>query len=50
MVDRLRMKTNPDVAAMDGWGYYHETYRREDGEWKIRSLKLTRLRLDVYSR
>lgn len=50
MADRLRMKTDPEVAAMDGWGHYHETYRRENGEWKIRSLKLTRLRLDVYPR
>lgn len=50
MVDRLRMKTNPDIAAMNGWGHYHETYRRVDGVWKIHTLKLERLRVDVYPR
>lgn len=30
-----------------GRGHYHETYRREDGAWKIATLTLTRLRLDV---
>lgn len=30
-----------------GRGHYHETYRREDGEWRIATLTLTRLRLDI---
>jgi len=30
-----------------GRGHYHETYRREDGAWRIATLALTRLRLDV---
>lgn len=30
-----------------GRGHYHETYRRENGEWRIATLTLTRLRLDV---
>ena len=30
-----------------GHGHYHETYRKEaDGEWRIASLHLTRLRLE----
>jgi len=29
-----------------GYGHYHETYRREQGVWKISSWKLTRLRVD----
>jgi hypothetical protein len=29
-----------------GRGHYHETYRVEDGAWRIASLTLTRLRLD----
>lgn len=29
-----------------GYGHYEETYVKIDGEWKIRSSKLTRLRLD----
>ena len=30
-----------------GRGHYHETYRREDGIWRIATLMLTRLRLDM---
>ncbi len=30
-----------------GRGHYHETYRKEGGQWRIASLTLTRLRLDV---
>ena len=27
------------------YGHYHETYRKEDGEWRIRTVHLTRLRI-----
>jgi len=30
---------------LEGWGHYHEQYRKEDGSWKISSIRLTRLRL-----
>jgi hypothetical protein len=33
--------------AITGRGHYHETYRREDGQWRIATLTLTRLRLDI---
>ncbi len=33
--------------AILGRGHYHETYRREDGAWRIATLMLTRLRLDI---
>lgn len=34
--------------AILGRGHYHETYRREgDGRWRIATLTLTRLRLDI---
>lgn len=33
--------------AILGRGHYHETYRREDGEWRIATLTLTRLSLDI---
>jgi hypothetical protein len=33
--------------AITGYGHYRETYRREAGEWRIATLTLTRLRLDV---
>lgn len=31
---------------LHGWGHYHETYRRIGGEWKIASIRLTRLRVE----
>jgi hypothetical protein len=42
-----------DRHPREGWksivgrGHYHETYRRFDGQWRIATLTLTRLRLDV---
>ena len=54
--------TGPDTArgiwAMEDWiwftngrvlhgsGHYHETYEKTGSEWRIKTLKLTRLRLD----
>jgi hypothetical protein len=33
--------------AVQGWGHYHERYRRrDDGAWQISELRLTRLRSD----
>jgi hypothetical protein len=32
-------------TQLRGFGHYHETYERLDGEWKIKTMKLTRLRL-----
>jgi hypothetical protein len=33
--------------AITGRGHYHETYRKIGGSWRIASLTLTRLRLDI---
>ena len=30
---------------LQGWGHYHETYRKEQGGWRISHIKLVRLRL-----
>lgn len=30
-----------------GFGHYHETYERQDGIWKIKTMRLTRLRLST---
>jgi hypothetical protein len=47
MEDKLRW---PDgggaLRTMHGYGHYHERYIRTDDGWRIRSLKLTRLRID----
>jgi hypothetical protein len=43
----------PDRHPREGWksiigrGHYHETYRHEQGFWRIATLSLTRLRLDI---
>ena len=38
---------HPDFL-LQGWGHYHESYRLgDDGVWRIATVKLTRLKLDV---
>jgi hypothetical protein len=32
-----------------GYGHYHETYEKIDGQWRIKSSKLTRLREDIFN-
>jgi uncharacterized protein (TIGR02246 family) len=32
--------------ALHGWGHYHESYIKMDGKWLIKTLRLTRLRVD----
>ncbi|OPX06564.1 nuclear transport factor 2 family protein [Mycobacterium sp. AT1] len=34
---------------LNGFGHYHETYEKTDGEWRIASSRLTRLREDVFN-
>lgn len=44
MEDRLQ---GPDGKnLLTGYGHYHETYERIDGAWTIKTLLLTRLRVD----
>jgi uncharacterized protein (TIGR02246 family) len=43
MEDMLRW---PDGSEMHGYGHYHETYAKVDGEWRIATSTLTRLRTD----
>ena len=31
------------VRSVLGWGHYHETYVKASGEWRIATLKLTRM-------
>ncbi len=33
-------------TGIKGYGHYHEEYVREDGEWRIKALRLSRLRVD----
>jgi uncharacterized protein (TIGR02246 family) len=43
MEDMLRW---PDGSEMHGYGHYHEAYEKVDGEWRIKTSTLTRLRAD----
>lgn len=31
------------IRSLLGWGHYHETYRKSSGQWRIATLKLTRM-------
>ena len=33
--------------TMHGWGHYHETYEKIGGKWLIKTLRLTRLRVEM---
>ena len=33
-------------VGLRGFGHYHEDYVRQDGQWRIRRLRLDRLRID----
>ena len=37
----------PNGMRLEGYGHYHETYEKVDGEWRIKSSKLTRLHVDL---
>jgi len=43
MEDMLRW---PNGSEMHGYGHYHETYEKVDCAWRIKTLRLTRLRVD----
>jgi hypothetical protein len=47
MEDMLRWPEGSPIAALHGYGHYHETYEKIDGRWRIASCKLTRLRVDA---
>jgi SnoaL-like domain len=46
MTDRLFIPTGAPFSRMTGYGYYHETYERIDGTWKIKTLEITRIRVE----
>lgn len=47
MEDKLRWPEGASIRAMHGYGHYHETYEKLGGSWRIKTLTLTRLRVDV---
>jgi uncharacterized protein (TIGR02246 family) len=46
MEDKLRWPDGAPMGSMHGYGHYHETYEKVDGDWRIKTLELRRLRLD----
>lgn len=44
MTDRLFL---PNGARLTGYGYYHETYARIGGAWRITTLRISRLRVEM---
>lgn len=46
MTDRLRHIPIGPYVELIGWGHYVETYSRLPEGWKIKTLRLTRLRVD----
>ncbi|WP_297493443.1 nuclear transport factor 2 family protein [Acidocella sp.] len=47
MTDRLFMPPGKDYAVMTGYGYYHETYEKIGGAWKVKTLRIERLRVEA---
>jgi uncharacterized protein (TIGR02246 family) len=47
MEDMLRWPEGGPLRSLHGYGHYHETYERVAGQWYIKTLTLTRLRVDT---
>ena len=47
MEDMLRWPAGAPIRSLHGYGHYHDTYENDGSRWLIRSLRLTRLRVDV---
>ncbi len=47
MEDHLWWPEGSPISTLHGYGHYLETYEVVDGAWKIKTLTLTRLRLDL---
>ena len=42
----MQDRADTPSAQSHGWGHYEETYEIVDGLWRIKTLRLTRLRLE----
>ncbi len=41
--DRLVFPEGSPLKILQGWGIYHETYRKVSGRWRFASVRLERL-------
>ena len=46
MEDKLRWPEGSPIREMHGYGHYVETYEKGPDGWRIKTLKLTRVRVD----
>jgi hypothetical protein len=46
MTDRFFMPAGSEYSRLTGFGYYHETYLKIDGAWKIKTTRVARLRCE----
>jgi hypothetical protein len=47
MTDRLFMPAGGPFSQMTGYGFYHETYEKAGGRWKIKTLRIARTRVEA---
>jgi len=47
MEDHLWWPEGSPLSTMHGYGHYRETYQLVSREWRIQTLTLTRLRIDI---
>jgi len=49
MEDLLWVQDGAPVSykTMRGFGHYHETYEKRNGNWEIKTIRLSRLRVDL---
>jgi hypothetical protein len=43
-----RVVWGPERPSITGYGHYHERWVRHGGDWKLASLRLTRLHIDIH--
>jgi uncharacterized protein (TIGR02246 family) len=47
MEDKLRWPPGGPIRTLHGYGHYHETYEKLEDQWRIKTITLTRLRVDA---
>lgn len=45
--DRFFLPPGGPFESLTGWGRYHDTYTHEADGWKLRTTRITRLRVEV---
>ena len=45
--DRFFMPEGAPFSRLTGYGHYYDTYELEDGSWKLKTTRITRIRVEV---